>query len=351
MQERNLLKAGVLCLVLAVTFILGWEIFWRTRGFKATFNDDKALWANKRKEASLPKESTTVFIGSSRIKFDLDIPTWRAETGEEAVQLSLVGTSPLALLEDLANDENFAGKLVVDITEVLFFSKNPAFHQSAKEAIEFFNKQTPSEKLSSQVNFALESQLAFLEERRFSLNALLNDLPLKNRPGVFVFPAFPKGFEWTTYDRQTYMSDMFLSNKADIDRQTAIWSALIMGDPTPPVAGDDLIDIFNAVKVNVEKIESRGGRVIFVRTPSSGPMADAEEKKYPRDKYWDKLLAHTSSDGIHYRDYTETKDLICPEWSHLSPKDAILYTRQLALILSEKNWFTGKKMAYSTSTN
>jgi hypothetical protein len=340
MLERKMSKAGILALLLGVSFILGWELYWRTKGFTATYNDDKALWANKRKNVSLPKESSTVFIGSSRIKFDLDIPTWRAVTGEEAVQLSLVGTSPVTLLEDLANDESFKGKLVVDITEVLFFSKNPAFHQTAQEAIKYYNNQTPSEKLSEQLNFVLESKLAFLEEQRFSLNSLLNDIPLQNRPGVFVMPVFPKGFEWTTYDRQTYMSDMFLSNKKDIETQTNIWKMLIMGDPTPAVAGDDLTQIMENIRTNVAKIRRRGGKVIFVRTPSSGPMAEAEEKKYPREKYWNQLLTYAHSDGIHYRDYATTRDLDCPEWSHLSPKDAVLYTRQLTSILREKNWFT-----------
>ncbi|KIC94202.1 hypothetical protein [Flavihumibacter solisilvae] len=351
MQESKLLKSGLLALVLVLSFIVGWELFWRNRGFQATFNDDKALWANSRKEAYRPQANATVFIGSSRIKFDLDIPTWEATTGEKAVQLSVVGTSPLTLLEELANDENFNGKVVTDITEVLFFPNNPVFHQSAKEAIDFYKNQTPSEKLSSQVNYALESKLAFLEERRFSLNALLNEVPLQNRPGVFAMPVFPKGFEWTTYDRQTFMSDMFLSDTNDINKQTGIWSMLLMGDPTPPPTGADLTQIFERVKTSVDKINNRGGKVIFIRTPSSGPLAEAEEKKYPRNAYWDKLLAHVKTEGIHYRDYASTKNLECPEWSHLAIKDAVIYTHELISILREKNWFAAKELALTTTTN
>lgn len=337
MYEKKLLKAGILTLVLVVSFIVGWEWYWNNKGYTATYNDDKALWTNKRREAYHDK--ATVFIGSSRIKFDLDIPTWEATTNEKAVQLSLVGTSPRLLLEDLANDENFSGKLVVDITEVLFFSKNPAFHQSAKEAIGFYQRQTLSERLSSEISFALEANLAFLEERRFSLNTLLNDLEIPNRAGVFVVPPFPKGFEWTNFDRQTYMSEMFLSDSNDLKRQTDIWSKLIMGDPTPAVDGEELMQIFKEIKTNVDRIKSRGGKVIFVRTPSSGPMAEGEEKKYPKAKYWDKLIAFTQCEGLHYLDDPATKNLICPEWSHLSPKDAVFYTQQLAQSLRQKGWF------------
>lgn len=342
MQTKKLTMTAVLAFLLVLGFCISWELYWRSNGFKATYNDDKFLWASKRSEVYQPLNNATVFIGSSRIKFDLDIPTWESITGEKAVQLSLVGTSPRALLNDLAADEKFKGKLVVDITEGLFFSQNPVFHKSALEAIDFYKKQTPSEKISSTANYWLESKLVFLEERRFSLNTLLNDLEIPNRSGVFSFPAFPKGFEWTTADRQTYMSDMFLTNPNDINRQTEIWKKLIMSDKTPPVNGKALEDILLEMKMAVSKIQSRGGKVIFIRTPSSGLMGDGERKVFPRNIYWDQILKVTGAQGIHFDDNPETAKLICPEWSHLSPADAIVYTKQLAKQLNDKNWFAAE---------
>jgi len=339
MHSRYLSKAALLAVLLLFAFILIWEFYWRSKGFVPTFNDDKALWAIKRAEVYQPADKATVFIGSSRIKFDLDIPTWRKVTGEDAVQLALVGTSPRKLLQDLADDENFKGKLVLDITEVLFFSQNMMFHKSANESISFYAKQTPTEKLSSWINIGLESQLAFLEERRFSLNTLLDDLELPNRPGVMAWPAFPKGFEWNTFDRQTYMSDMFLSNPADINRQTTIWT-MLSKSPEPPVTGEALQAIFDEVKTAVDKIRSRGGKVIFVRTPSSGPFWQGEQMGYPREKYWDALIKYVNVEGLHFKDYPGTADMICPEWSHLSPADAVIYTHHLINLLKQTDWFS-----------
>jgi hypothetical protein len=350
MHTKNLLKAGILGLVLVTTFILGWEGYWRSKGYVATYNDDKVLWANKRHEAYQAKDKATVFIGSSRIKFDLDIPTWESLTGEKAVQLALVGTSPRLLLEDLANDKNFNGKLVMDITEVLFFSDAPFVNKSSREAIGFYYKQTPSEKFSSLVDFALESKLTFLEESRFSLNALQGDIPLQNRPGVYVFPSFPKSFSWTSYDRQTYMPDIFLSDTNDIKRVTGVW-AMLGSDPTPAVDGNALTAIFKEVRTNIDKIRSRGGKVILTRTPSSGPFAMGEQKKYPKEKYWNQLVAFTQTEGIHYLENPKTKDLTCPEWSHLAPKDAVTYTKQLVKSLEQKGWFSGEGLAQNTLTN
>ena len=94
MQPNRFVKAGLLCLFLVVGFIAAWELYWRNKGFPPSYNDDEALWSEQRGLVYSPKENTTVFIGSSRIKFDLDIPTWEKLTGDKAIQLSMVGTNP-----------------------------------------------------------------------------------------------------------------------------------------------------------------------------------------------------------------------------------------------------------------
>lgn len=346
MQTIKITRSVLLAAGLFLAFIICWEGYLQTQGFTPVYNDDKFLWAHKRAEAYKSQEEATVFIGSSRIKFDLDIPEWRQLTGEDAIQLSLVGTSPVLLLKDLAADTSFKGKLVIDVTEVLFFSQNPFVHKSSSEATAYFKKQTPAEKFSAHLGFALESKLALLEEGKFSLTELLNDLELPNRPGVFVLPVFPKGFQFTTFDRQTYMADFFLKDTADLNKQTGIWNMLILGDPTPVISDEELQKLFTSVRNDINKIRSRGGKVIFIRTPSSSPMIEAEDEKYPREKYWNALLTATNTRGIHFKDYNETAGMICPEWSHLTPQDAIKYTRHLVQQLNEKNWFSNKVLAH-----
>ncbi len=337
MQTRNLIKAAILAVALVAGFVIFWELKWRSKGFIPTYNDDKVLWANARKDVY--DKDATVFIGSSRIKYDLDIPTWENITGEKAVQLALVGTSPRLLLQDLANDENFKGRLVLDVTEILFFSQNPVFQKSSREAIAFYKDQTPSQKFSAAVNFAVESKLTFLEEQNFSLTALLNDMEVPNRPGVFSFPVFPKGFGWTTEDRQTYMSAGFLADQKALKRQTDIWNILLMSDPTPLPTAEQTKAIFEEVKTAIEKINRRGGKVVFVRTPSNGPLADMENQKYPRAQYWDALLSYSHTPGLHFSDHPGTAELICPEWSHLTKEDAITYTKELIGLLRKIDWF------------
>ncbi len=72
----NIKKAAVFAVTLVLVFVVVWEWNSRQKGYETSFDDSEALWANKRAEVYQDPATSTVFIGSSRIKFDLDIPTW-----------------------------------------------------------------------------------------------------------------------------------------------------------------------------------------------------------------------------------------------------------------------------------
>jgi len=339
MRTNDFSKAGILAVVLVLTFAAGWEVYWRNRGFHPTYNDDKVMWASKRKEVYKPADQATVFIGPSRIKFDLDIPTWERLTGEKAIQLAIVGTSPRLILNDLANDEKFRGKLVMDLTEFSIFSKNSRREKSAIESLDYFHKETPSQKMSSFINYGLESDLVFLEEGKFGLNSLLYGLHVPNRKGVIGPPDFPREFAVSSSERQASFTPMFESSPRLIKIQIGNWIKRGATDKRPGLTGDSLMIVFKQIKTSIDKIRSRGGQVLFVRPPSSGGYAETEKIVYPRKQYWDALLAYTNTPGIHYADYPEIANLVCPEWSHLAPKDAIVYTENLVRIIeNEKGW-------------
>src|SRR5258707_7763483 len=101
MQASNFIKAGLLAVALSILAAISWEFYLRHNGVTISFDDNDALWSNKRAMAYEPRDQATVFIGSSRIKFDLDIPTWEIMTGNHAIQLANVGSDPKPYLEDL----------------------------------------------------------------------------------------------------------------------------------------------------------------------------------------------------------------------------------------------------------
>ena len=289
------------------------------------------------------KERTTVFIGPSRIKFGLDIPTWETETGNHAVQLALIGQSDWDSFDDLANDKDFKGKLIVDVVEGIFFIRDPGDGSRVRTNIAYYRNITPTQRASFQINHVLESGFIFLNQDNFSINALLSKWKLPKRKEVLmgdVLPVFPVEFTPVSFDRQSYMTPNFVKDTNLQNQVKRIWDGGGASWTPPTLNEDSLQVIFKSAKADADKIRNRGGQVIFVRTPSSGPYLMGEEKGFPRDAYWDQLLAVTGCKGIHFKDYPAISHFVCPEWSHLAPDDAIIFTKNLIKILQdEKGWF------------
>ena len=255
-----------------------------------------------------------------------------------------MGSDPVPYLVDLADDKNFKGTLVVDVTEGLFFSDFSPQDVATDKKINYFKKITPTQRFSFQVNHILESQLVFLDQERYSLNSMLDKLPLPHRPGVYPGPDFPDDFGVVDFNRQSYMTSRFVADTILQNRVKAIWVCLGRVMAAPTSSAGKLDSFFNVIKVATDKIKSRGGQVLFLRTPSSGPMLEHEKKGYPRTKYWDRLLAVTRCPGIYYADYPSISNFVCPEWSHLKPDDAVIFTKELIKILQkDKGWTFSKK--------
>ena len=224
MQAQPLVKSAILMLLIVFAAVISWELYLRNKGVDKAYDDGPPLWADKRAMVYEPADKATVFIGSSRIKYDLDTDTWKNITGEKPVQLAVEGSSPLPVLEDLAGDENFKGKLIIDITEPVFFSPFAPRDAITRSNINFFKERTPAQKASFILNKGLESQLVFTDKDYFSLNAMLDKLEIPSRKGVFMMPVFPMDFNRNTFDRQSKMSDKFLKDTMLQKKVTAIWS-------------------------------------------------------------------------------------------------------------------------------
>jgi len=339
MQPSHFFKASILMLVIVIGFVACWEYYWRSRGFTVSHNDDKFIWAAKRKEVY--KHQATIFIGSSRSRFDVDIATWKERTGEDAIQLAFGGTSPRPVLHNLANDEQFKGKLIIDVAEQIFFSLDSInVERSAREAINYFRQQTPAQSVSAIINESLERRFVFLEEGKFGLNALLNDIAITNRPRVSVRPVIPKEFSQLSFDRQASFTPMLLSD-AQLQKELFEVRTRVIGTiKILPIKGEVLTNYLKEIKTSIDKIKSRGGGVAFMRPPSHGAYFDRENRLYPRKEYWDRLLEYTHTAGYYFTDYPAIDSLPCVDESHLSPHNAIIYTRHLIDILkTHEGWF------------
>lgn len=344
MAQQSLRKAAVLMVLMVCGGIIGWETYLRSTDFDIAFDDGGPLWAHQRAKIYQAQNEATIFIGSSRIKFDLDLDVWKELTGENAIQLACVGSSPRSILNNLALDPEFNGKLVIDVTEGLFFSTSPQNFTRPAEGIKYYKDITPAQKVSFLINKPLESGFVFLDKSTYSLNAMLEQLEIQSRPGVSMMPIFARDFGRVKFNRQEYLGKRFLQDTNQQIQQKKVWALFGKMNTAPPINGASLDSIISLVKDDIDKIRERGGQVVFVRTPSSGVFWLGELNRFPRQSYWDKLLSNTNTKGIHFKDYPPISNYTCPEFSHLSPTDAIDFTRHFVSILkSEHGWnFSGK---------
>ncbi len=340
MSPSSLSKAAFVAALLVIVFVVSWEAYLRSTGFELAYDDGGPLWAHQRDRVYGPVDKTTVFIGSSRIKFDIDIPTWEKLTGNDAVQIACVGSTPIPTLNDLANDPKFNGKLIVDVTEGLFFSLSPGNAFRPNEGIEYRKKMSPTRRASFVLNKLLESTFVFLDKDHYSIGAMLDNLEIPSREGVHVSPLFARDFGYVHFNRQEYLGKLFLSDTAQQHQQQNVWGTFGRMNKTPPLSGTPLDSLMQVVKSDVDKIKARGGKVLFVRTPSSGPYLEKENLGFPRDKYWDRLLVETGCQGMYFKDFPPIDHYQCPEFSHLSPADAIDYTNHFVEILKTNYGWT-----------
>src|SRR3954464_11955305 len=109
-------------LVLFAVMLAAWEIYWRNFGVEPSYRNSDGQWAMQRHRIDDGDGAKTVLIGASRVLFDVQLPVWERATGERPIQLAMEGTSPVPVLEDLANDSHFSGRLLVGVTPHVFFA-------------------------------------------------------------------------------------------------------------------------------------------------------------------------------------------------------------------------------------
>ena len=89
------------------------------------------------------------------------------------------------------------------------------------------------------------------------------------------------------------------------------------------------------------RIEQRGGKIIFVRFPTSGKIRACDEENFPRLRFWNQLTADLHA--IHFEDVPTLRTFTCPDGSHLDERDKPAFTRALATELARRQWIqTGK---------
>ena len=343
-HERKLPNAAgkrLLFYVLGLCFLLlvVMEIKARRDGYRVNYYPPSTdLWVAQwlELENSLPPDQTVV-IGASRMQFGVIVPEWNKLTGKSLHMLAFPGSPPGPVLEKLAELEKFHGTVICGFAPPFSFSHEDTPNRDRMKdnfkAIEP-SRYSLTHHLSLAASDFLIPKFKFMNSFAYSPVLLSYSYwPIPNRDGTVIPSVFPFA---GSLDRD--LQFRFARNVHEIMRYEIVAQ---IQEGTRRIIGhygtSNIDSLLKRYKDAVAKIESRGGKVIFVRPPSDGRFLAFERKHNPRDKFYDRIVNETGCFGVHFEDYPELEELQCVEDSHLDVEDGLKFTRRLVKILQQEN--------------
>ena len=153
-------RVAVLAAVLAVAGVGAWEAYWRVaQQYEASYRNSDGQWAETRRSG---RPESAQRHGVHRLvahQFDIDLDVAGRRRTVHGVQLALEGSNPMPILTHIAEDEDFAGLLVVGVTPPLvFYAGNRARAESAVQ--HDYRDETPSQWMGQKLSYPLETRLA-----------------------------------------------------------------------------------------------------------------------------------------------------------------------------------------------
>ena len=317
--------AGLMALVVFIVLIVLWEQYVRSQGVTPSYRNSDGLWAEQRRRINTDAGDGWVIIGSSRILFDIQLGVWEKLDNNRPLQLALEGTSPVGVLEGLAEDFDFTGSVIVGVAPGLFFSG----YEYRRDALKRYQDETPSQWLGQKISMWAEPYLAFYTYD-YALPTILHrqDLPFRedveHRLDVRKLSNMER-------DRNNRMWDKISYDHEYRDLARFIWAqnwkpfAELAKLRQEGIKKGRAKQIERAIKA-VKTIQARGARVIFTQMPYEGHYARSEPDIAPRELTWDILIEKSGALGLHFTDHKQMQGYSLPEWSHMTGEEADRFT-------------------------
>ncbi|UII79064.1 hypothetical protein [Flagellimonas sp. CMM7] len=339
----NLKQSFLVAVLLGLMGLVAWEMYWRSKPdyYRANLEDDRYLWAEHRAKVESATEKDIVIIGSSRTGFDFNTHVWEETQGIKPINLSTNGKPPLVFFEDIVENTDFNGTLILGITPLLCFS--PGVEQRNLEAkmwIDHYYDQTYAQKLGFWVSKPLERHLVMLtsSELKFyndlDLKALVNTISIGER-----VPPAPKflNFGYNDEDRNLIMFSSMVSNPEFAKKVQNAWNSFLPHIPDYEIIKDVIPPILKKYEVAAKKFKSRGGKIILVRHKAEDNWNKHTKRILPKTMVWDKFVEQMDCPAYHFEDYDFMSKYTLPDWSHMNAEDAKTYSKDLVNKLLKDN--------------
>jgi len=333
----SLRNVALIAFVVCAALMTGWEMYWRDFGATPSYRNSEGLWAIQRRRIDNGEGDKTVFTGSSRVFFNTQLDIWEAEAGQRPIQLALEGTTPVGVMESLADDEDFTGTLIVGVAPGLFFS-GFEYRQKARER---YTDEMPTQWIGQKLSMPFEPYLRFYNFD-YALFQILKRQPWPEREGFIPPPVLDtRKLADYTADRNARLFFMIEDDESYREYARYVWAfAFIPIEERDQAWKDGALEgrhmqIERAVTAT-RKLQERGVDVVFVRNPSEGHYAMSDPMYNPRAETWDVLIEKTGAVGIHWLDHEELQGFYLPEWSHMTGSEADRYTKALYHVIQRE---------------
>lgn len=322
-------------LVLALAVLTGWELLWRGRGYQPSIRSGVDLWCQERDRVARAGPRSIVLLGASRCQWGTDPSLLdRLCPGYSVHQLAFGGHYAMPTLRNLAEDERFRGVVVYSLTASWLVPQ--AFESTQQRLLDYYTTEWNAfRELDRELRTAVQTRLVLTDP-----GLTLQELALRVREGALLAPQS----EVAHPDRSVRLFRKNNPAERQAGRQGNVqWYDFLTRRSAESVSYEQWLGIVENLDEHIRRIQSRSGKAVLLRMPSSGPVRAIEQECFPRERYWDVLAAHTAADGaIHYEDVPAMARLEAADWAHLDASDVPRFTRLLARELRRRGIISAK---------
>ena len=297
---------------IAISLIGISEIFWRSHGHKPSVVLDKHLWAYHRQSVSNSPDQV-VLIGTSRMRFGFSTETFRHRFPKHRLaMLAVNGRYPMATLRDLSDNPRFKGTVICDVAMSYF---DDARFNDQQELVDHCHATRKHQLFEPVVRAWLQDRFVVLNPNVSVQHIVKEILRYRRLPEPrFVTTRFDGSghadYAWRRIQEQRREEER---TKSSFPRKANSFSWKNVA----------------AVRKMVSRINENGGKVVFVRFPSTGEHWSSWDRRFPKREFWDRLKEMTGATTVHFIDVPKMTELECPDGVHLDYRDSPRFTSTL----------------------
>ena len=334
-----------------LSFIIYFELNLRATGWVPSVVDSRQLWSLHRKNVSKVGEKALILVGASRSQLGVNLTTIRNNSSFEPVQLAIDGSSFMPVLKDLADDQNVKGTIVISIS--MHNIKPETVGDASIQWVNYYRKYYKDKKfiepyrvIDNKIKSYIENNMVLRLEgakpatviltRAFDDTTLGNYLATYNdrsREADYSKVIMP---DFYIKRLKRHFGEKLINVNNDTSSEQVLLNYSNAIKALKPVENTEFMNGIDVLLGYIHEIETRGGRVFLVRFPTDKLIWEIDQKKYPRNLFWNEL-AKKHQKSIHFSDHPELSNFNLPDGSHLDFRDKKPFTQALMKIITQNN--------------